>query len=70
MVHRFFERILEIYIPRIDKYLEAVGDSIDMIQVNDDPGYAKGSSIQPRDIQENAKTISEKVMAVYKTEKQ
>jgi len=42
MVHRFFERILEIYIPRIDKYLEAVGDSIDVVQVNDDLGTQRG----------------------------
>jgi uroporphyrinogen decarboxylase len=38
MVHRFFEKQVEAYIPRIDKYLEAVGDCIDIIEVNDDLG--------------------------------
>ena len=42
MVHTFFERLIEAYIPRIDKYLETVGEYIDIIQVNDDLGTQNG----------------------------
>ncbi len=42
MAHRFLEKQVEAYIPRIDKYLEAVGNYIDVIQVNDDLGTQNG----------------------------
>jgi len=42
MAHRFLEKQVEAYIPRIDKYLEAVGNYIDVVQVNDDLGTQNG----------------------------
>ncbi|MCL4377961.1 MAG: uroporphyrinogen decarboxylase family protein [Actinobacteria bacterium] len=42
MAQRFFEKQIEAYIPRIDRYIEMVGDYIDIIQVNDDLGTQNG----------------------------
>ncbi len=47
LAHRYFERQIEAYLPRIDKYIEAVGEHIDIIQVNDDLGGQSGPLISP-----------------------
>ncbi|MCL5071286.1 MAG: hypothetical protein M1308_10390 [Actinobacteria bacterium] len=38
LAHKIFEKQLEAYIPRIDRYIEAVGKYVQIIQVNDDLG--------------------------------
>jgi uroporphyrinogen decarboxylase len=42
LAHRLLERQLESYFPRIENYIDAVGDYVDIIQVNDDLGIQNG----------------------------
>lgn len=42
LVHHYFERQIEAYIPRIDDYIEKAGQYLDIIQVNDDLGTQNG----------------------------
>jgi uroporphyrinogen decarboxylase len=42
LVHYFFERVVEASIEDFDRYREAVGDRVDVIQLNDDLGSQDG----------------------------
>jgi uroporphyrinogen decarboxylase len=42
LAHRLLERQLASYFPRIENYIDAVGDYVDIIQVNDDLGIQNG----------------------------
>jgi len=45
--HRVFENLIEAYLPRIDKYAEAVGNYIQVILITDDLGTQNGPQINP-----------------------
>jgi len=45
MANRLLENQVEAYLPRIDKYIQAVGEYVDVIQVNDDLGTQNGPQI-------------------------
>ena len=47
LAHRFCERLLEAYWPRVAKYAEIVGPYLDVIQVCDDLGTQPGPMISP-----------------------
>ncbi len=47
LVHRLMERLIEGYLPRIDRYLEAVGKYVQVILVNDDLGTQGGPQVAP-----------------------
>jgi len=47
LAHRLLERQLEAYLPRIDRYIDAVGGYVDIIQVNDDLGSQNGPIMRP-----------------------
>ena len=47
MAHRFFERQVEAYLPRVEQYLRAVGPYVQAIQVNDDLGGQQGPLLSP-----------------------
>jgi uroporphyrinogen decarboxylase len=47
MVHHFMERLTEATIEDFDNYREAVGDRVDIIQLNDDLGSQEGPLISP-----------------------
>lgn len=66
MVHRFFERLIEAYIPRIDKYFEAVGDNVDIVQVNDDLGTQNGPQFGREIYQEMLKPYHKKLWQYIK----
>jgi uroporphyrinogen decarboxylase len=46
--HKFLDGLLEIYMPRLEKYLGAVGEYIDIIRFGDDLGMQSGPQISPR----------------------
>jgi uroporphyrinogen decarboxylase len=46
--HRFLDALLEIHLRNLDKFLGAVGESIDVIVFGDDLGSQKGPQISPR----------------------
>jgi len=46
--HTFLDRLVEIHLANLEKYLAAVGDSIDIIQFGDDMGTQGGPQISPR----------------------
>jgi uroporphyrinogen decarboxylase len=47
-VHTFLDRLVEIHLANLAKYLAAVGDSIDVIVFGDDLGSQGGPQISPR----------------------
>jgi len=46
--HRFLDALLEIHLKSLERYLAAVGDSIDIINFGDDLGAQNGPQISPR----------------------
>jgi uroporphyrinogen decarboxylase len=47
MVHRFLDKLVSIYMERLEMYLDAVGPYIDVILFSDDYGMQTGSQISP-----------------------
>jgi uroporphyrinogen decarboxylase len=47
MAHRFLSQQVESYLPRIDSFLQAVGEYVQVIQVNDDLGSQQAPLISP-----------------------
>ena len=47
MVHRLLGRLVDAYLPRVDKYVEAVGEYVDLIIINDDLGTQRGPQLSP-----------------------
>jgi uroporphyrinogen decarboxylase len=47
LAHRLLERQLASYLPRIENYIDAVGEYVDIIQVNDDLGIQNGPVLSP-----------------------
>ncbi|MBN2455931.1 MAG: hypothetical protein JXB29_05255 [Sedimentisphaerales bacterium] len=46
--HYILEKQVEAYLPRIDKYIEAVGPYVQIIQVNDDLGAQNAPQLSPQ----------------------
>lgn len=46
--HRFLDKVLEGHLENLDKFLDAVGDSIDVIGFGDDLGMQTGPLVSPR----------------------
>ncbi len=47
LAHRLLEKQVEAYLPRIDRYVQAVGPYVQVILVNDDLGTQTGPQISP-----------------------
>jgi uroporphyrinogen decarboxylase len=47
-VHRFLDKLVELHLANLEKYLSAVGPYIDIILFGDDLGMQTGSQISPR----------------------
>jgi uroporphyrinogen decarboxylase len=48
LAHRLLQKQVEAYMPRIDRYIEAVGPYLQIILVNDDLGTQNGLQIKPK----------------------
>jgi uroporphyrinogen decarboxylase len=46
--HKFLDDLVEIHLANLEKYLAAVGDSIDIIKFGDDLGMQSGPQVSPR----------------------
>jgi len=46
--HAFLDRLVEIHLANLERFLEAVGDSIDIILFGDDLGMQSGPQISPK----------------------
>ncbi|MGD0125941.1 MAG: uroporphyrinogen decarboxylase family protein [Terriglobia bacterium] len=46
--HKFLDELVEIHLANLEKYLAAVGDSIDIIKFGDDLGMQSGPQVSPR----------------------
>jgi uroporphyrinogen decarboxylase len=66
LARRMFEKQLEAYLPRIDRYIEAVGEYLDIIQVNDDLGAQNGPVIGPALYREMIKPYHKKLWEYIK----
>lgn len=67
LAHRLLERQLEAYLPRIDKYIEAVGEYVQIIQVNDDLGGQNGPLISPELYREMIKPYHKRLWSYVKS---
>ncbi|NLG49288.1 MAG: methyltransferase [Chloroflexi bacterium] len=47
-IHRFLDKLVELHLANLEKYLSAVGPYIDIILFGDDLGMQTGSQISPR----------------------
>jgi uroporphyrinogen decarboxylase len=47
LAHRILAKQVEAYLPRVDSYIEAVGEYLQVIQVNDDLGTQNGLQMSP-----------------------
>jgi uroporphyrinogen decarboxylase len=45
--HRFLDKLMEIHLRNLDRFLRAVGDSIDIIMFGDDLGMQSGPQVSP-----------------------
>jgi uroporphyrinogen decarboxylase len=66
LAHRLLQRQVEAYWPRIDKYVEAVGPYVDIIQVNDDLGTQAGPQLSPELYREMVKPYHKKLWGYIK----
>ena len=46
--HKFLDGLVEIYMPKLEKFLGAVGEYIDIVRFGDDLGMQTGPQISPR----------------------
>ena len=46
--HKFLDELVEIHLANLEKYLGAVGDSIDIIKFGDDLGMQSGPQVSPK----------------------
>lgn len=46
-IHKFLDKLMDIYIFKLDKFIEAVGDYVDIIGFGDDLGMQTGPQISP-----------------------
>lgn len=70
LAHRLLERQVGAYLPRIDKYVEAVGPYVQIIQVNDDLGTQNGPQIAPELYREMIKPYHKKLWQYIKDKSQ
>jgi len=70
MAHRLLSRQVEAYLPRIDKYVEAVGPYVQIIQVNDDLGAQNGPQIAPQLYREMVKPYHKRLWQYIKEKSQ
>jgi len=47
LAHHLMGRLVDCYAPRVEKYIDTVGEFVDVIQVNDDLGTQNGTQISP-----------------------
>ena len=66
LVHHILEKQLEVYLPRVDKYIEAVGDYVQVIQVNDDLGSQNSLLVSPDMYREMIKPYHKKLWRFIK----
>ena len=66
LAHRLLDRQLEAYLPRVEKYLDAVGPYVDIIQVNDDLGGQNSPLISPEIYREMIKPYHKKLWGCIK----
>jgi len=61
LVHHYFCRLTEHWIASLDRYIEAVGENIDIIQMGDDLGTQNSPVISPKMYREMVKPYHEAV---------
>ena len=61
LVHHYFDRLTEHWIQCLDRYIEAVGDNIDIIQVGDDLGTQHAPVISPKMYREMVKPYHQRI---------
>lgn len=61
LVHHYFERLTESWIQSLDRYIAAVEDRIDIIQVGDDLGTQQSSAISPRMYRDMVKPYHQRI---------
>ncbi len=65
-VNELLEKLVEAYLPRIDKYIDAVGPYLSVIEVNDDLGTQTGLQMKPEVYREMIKPHHKKLWEYIK----
>ncbi len=66
LAHHLMGRLVDCYRPRVERYIEAVGDYVDIIQVNDDLGTQNGPQISPELYREMVKPYHRRLWEMIK----
>jgi uroporphyrinogen decarboxylase len=66
IARHLLERLVEVYRSRVDRYVEAVGDHVDIIQVNDDLGTQTGPMLRPELYREMVKPFHKELWGYIK----
>ena len=66
LAHHLMGRLVDCYAPRVEAYIEAVGEHVDVIQVNDDLGTQNGTQISPDLYREMVKPYHRRLWGMIK----
>ena len=66
LAHHILDKQLQAYLPRVEKYIEAIGDYVQVIQVNDDLGSQNGTLFSPELYREMIKPYHKKLWGFIK----
>ncbi|MCB9452828.1 MAG: methyltransferase [Anaerolineaceae bacterium] len=66
LMHRFLDKLVDIYMKRLDMYIDAVGPYVDIIMFSDDYGMQTGPQISPRMFREFFKPRYQKMWDMIK----
>ncbi|MGI5818338.1 MAG: uroporphyrinogen decarboxylase family protein [Armatimonadota bacterium] len=66
LAHHLMGRLVDCYAPRVERYLDAVGEHVDVIQVNDDLGTQNGTQISPKLYREMVKPYHRRLWELIK----
>ena len=66
LAHHLMGRLVDCYAPRVESYFEAVGEHVDVIQVNDDLGTQNGTQISPDLYREMVKPYHRRLWGMIK----
>ncbi len=66
LAHHLMGRLVDCYAPRVQRYIEAVGEHVDIIQVNDDLGQQDGPQLSPELYREMVKPYHRRLWGMIK----
>ncbi len=66
LAHHLMGRLVDCYAPRVEKYIDTLGEHVDVIQVNDDLGQQDGPQLSPELYREMVKPYHRRLWKMIK----